>query len=221
MRTVIFDLDGTLADTSRDMIAAANAAFRVLGHGAPLDPEADRETGMQGGRAMLRLGRARLGLPEDEAAVSAQYPVLLDAYAADIARHSCLFPGVPAALDALAGAGYRLGICTNKPAHLAEVLLVRLGVRERFGAMIGAGSLAVNKPDPAPYRAAVEAAGGRLARSLLIGDTETDRRTARAAGVPCVLVTFGAGGRDVAALDPEAVMEHFDQLAGTVARLIG
>lgn len=220
MRTVVFDLDGTLADTSEDLLAAANACFRDLGLGTPLDARADALTAFHGGRAMLRLGYARLGLG-DEAAVDAQYPRLLAAYAAGIDTHTRLYPGAVEAVQALRAAGYATAICTNKPEGLAQELVRRLGIRDLFGALIGADTLPVRKPDPAPYRAAVAGAGGDVARSLLVGDTETDRRTAAAAGVPCVLVSFGPEGAGVARLAPEALLDHYADLPGLAARLLG
>ncbi|MDJ0626911.1 MAG: HAD-IA family hydrolase [Rhodobacter sp.] len=220
MRTVIFDLDGTLADTSGDLIAAANACFRDLGHGNPLDPVADRSTAFRGGRAMLRLGFDRLGLP-DTAAVEDQYPRLLAWYGENIDVFTKLYPGVEAAVERLLETGYTVGICTNKPEALAETLMSRLGVRGLFGSLVGADTLPVRKPDPAPYALAVARAGGDVSRSLLIGDTVTDRETARAAGVPCVLITFGPNGRQVADLAPEALLDDYDALAAVVSRLIG
>lgn len=217
--TIVFDLDGTLADTSADLIEAANACFRGLGHGDLLDPGRDALTAFHGGRAMLRLGFSRLGLG-DEAQVDAQYPVLLEAYAGGIDRFTRLYPGAAEAVGLLRGAGYATAICTNKPEGLAETLLARLGIRDQFDALIGADTLPTRKPDPAPYRAAVEGAGGTVARSLLIGDTATDRDTARAAGVPCILVSFGPEGAGVARLAPEALLDHYDDLPGLVARLL-
>ncbi|MEY4984951.1 MAG: hypothetical protein RIR62_3217 [Pseudomonadota bacterium] len=218
MRTVVFDLDGTLADTSGDLLAAANACFRALGHGDMLTG-ADRLTAFHGGRAMLRLGFSRLGRV-DEAMVDAQYPLLLDAYRGAIDTHTRLYPGAVAAVEELRRAGFAVSVCTNKPAALAELLLVRLGLRDLFGAMVGADTLPTRKPDPAPYVAAVERAGGIVARSMLVGDTETDRRTGLAAGVPVALVTFGPEGRAIARLEPEALLDHFDDLPALAERLI-
>lgn len=219
MRTVVFDLDGTLADTSADLVAAANACFRGLGHGDMLDPVADALTAFHGGRAMLRLGFARLG-QDDERAVDGQYPLLLEAYAGAIAVHTRLYPGVVAAVEALRSAGYATAICTNKPEGLAETLTRQLGIRDLFGALIGADTLPTRKPDVAPYAAAVAGAGGVMATSILIGDTETDRLTAAAAGVPAVLVTFGPEGGGVARLSPEALLDHYDDLPALAARLL-
>ena len=219
MRTVIFDLDGTLADTSADLIAAANACFRTLGHGDLLDPAADALTAFHGGRAMLRLGFSRLG-EGGEAEVDREYPRLLAFYEEAIDRETRLYPGALAAVEALRRAGFATGICTNKPARLAEILLTRLGVRDRFASLVGADTLPVRKPDPAPYVLSVERAGGSVARFMVIGDTETDRKTATAAGVPLVLVTFGPEGRGVARLSPEALLDHFDDLPELAAQVL-
>lgn len=218
MRTVVFDLDGTLADTSADLIAAANACFRGLGHGDLLDGR-DALTAFQGGRAMLRLGLGRVG-DWTEAQVDAQYPVLLEAYAQAIDRHTRLYPGAVAAVETLLRDGFATAICTNKPEGLAEDLLRRLGVRDLFGSLVGADTLPVRKPDPAPLHEALARVGGSAGRAMLVGDTDTDRRTGRAAGVPVALVTFGPEGRAVARLEPEALLDHFDALPALADRLV-
>ena len=222
-KTVVFDLDGTLADTAGDLIAAANAALAALGHPPQLKRGADDAVAVRGGRRMLALGHARLGITgaEAEAGIEAGYPLLLKAYAQAIAVHTVLYPGALAAVEMLRAAGHLTAICTNKPEALAEQLLRDLGVRDRFDALVGADTLPVRKPDPAPLRAAVERAGGTLTRSLLVGDSDTDRNTARAAGVPCILVGFGPGGPDaMAALEPEGLIAQFDALEGEIARLL-
>ncbi len=218
VRTVVFDLDGTLADTSTDLIAAANACFRAVGAGDMLGPF-DAPTAFQGGRAMLRLGFQRLGAV-DEAEVDRQYPLLLRAYAAAIDVHTRLYPGAPEAVGALRQAGFATAVCTNKPEGLADELLRRLGVRDLFGALVGADTLPVRKPDPAPLIEALARVGGTPARALLVGDTKTDRQTGRNAGVPVALVTFGPDGEQVARLDPEALLHHFDDLPDLAARMI-
>lgn len=221
MKTVVFDLDGTLADTSGDLIAAANACFRDMGAGDLLDARLDAGTALKGGRAMLRLGMDRLGRAKDEAAIDRYYPMLLDAYAQDINTHTVLYPGAVEAVTALKLAGYRVAICTNKPEELAHTLLTRLGVRDIFGSMLGADTLAVRKPDPEHLFETARRAGGDPAQCCLVGDTRTDRDTAAAAGVPCILVTFGPSGDDMAALNPEALLDDFADLPALVPTLIG
>lgn len=219
MVTVVFDLDGTLADTSGDLLAAANACFRDLGHGDVLTAD-DAGTALLGGRAMLRLGMARLGRPEDEAGLDALYPQLLEHYETAIDTHTVLYPGAMEAVAALVREGWKVSICTNKPERLAHLLLTRLGVRDSFAGLVGADTLAVRKPDPEALREAVRRAGGDPEICVLIGDSVTDRDTARAAGVPSVLVGFGPSGDDMAALEPEAIIGHFDELRDVVHRLL-
>lgn len=218
--TIVFDLDGTLADTSGDLIAAANACFRAMGAGDMLDPRQDAATALRGGRAMLRLGLSRLGRAEDEAEVARQYPLLLGHYEQAIDVHSFLYPGAMEAVTRLKSRGFATSICTNKPEALARLLMTRLDALDTFDALVGADTLPTFKPDPAPYKAAVERAGGQVARSLMVGDSETDHKTARAVGVPSVLVTFWPGQPDIARLQPEATLDHFDALDDVVTRLL-
>lgn len=221
MQTVIFDLDGTLADTSGDLIAAANACFDALGHGAILDPQADQLTAFHGGRAMLRLGFSRLSDDWTEAMVDAQYPHLLAHYAQNIDVFTKLYDGVLPALDRLAARGIPLGVCTNKPEGLAETLLRRLGIRDRFGAMLGADTLPVRKPDPEHLFETIRRLGGRAGNSVLVGDTLTDRKAAKSANVPCILVTFGPEGQAVSRMEPEGLLDHYDDLDRVLARVSG
>ena len=131
--TVVFDLDGTLADTAADLVAAANGCFSSRGLGALLDPVADAGIAFHGGRAMLRAGYARMPegmiLPHD--AEDVDFRRLLDFYEADIARHTTLYDGVDDALAELQGMGLILSICTNKPGALAEKLLAALEAKAR------------------------------------------------------------------------------------------
>ena len=128
MRCVVFDLDGTLADTSEDLLAAANACLPR----ACLGPE-DALTAFHGGRAMLRLGFTRLGQDWTEADVDAAYPRLLEAYGAAIAVHTRLYPGAMEAVEELKGAGFAVSICTNKPEGLARGCCRRWGCGGRSG----------------------------------------------------------------------------------------
>lgn len=220
-KTVIFDLDGTLVDTSRDLIAGANACFEALGLGAVLDTATDAALALRGGRAMLRLGFGRLGVVWDEAQIDREYPHFLRHYESVIDATSRPYDGAEAAVQALRDAGYATGICTNKPEKLSDMLLTRLGMRDLFDSHVGADTLAVRKPDPEPLRQAVRRAGGDPAHALLVGDTDTDRDTAAAAGMAAVLVTFGPLGHGVAELKPEALLDRYADLGAVVAGLIG
>lgn len=220
MRAAIFDLDGTLADTSADLLAAANAALAEGGVGAVLRCEVDRAAALRGGRPMLRLGLERARGEVDEALVEALYPRLLAHYADGLDRETRLYDGVEAALGALEAAGWRLGVCTNKPQRLADALLARLGLAGRFRAVLGADALPVRKPDPLHLTETILRAGGVRDRAVLVGDTAIDREAARAAAVPCILVAFGPEGKAVAELEPEGVLAHFDALVELLEALV-
>ena len=167
---------------------------------------------------MLDLGFSRAGgAPEGE--VDRQYPRLLRRYEEAICELTVMYPGAVEAVGRLRAEGHRTGICTNKPEGLAEMLLGKLGVRGLFDSLVGADTLEVRKPHPLPFVRAVEWAGGDVARSCLVGDTDTDHRTARAAGVPSILVAFGPSGEDMAALGPEVVLASYVELPGVVERL--
>lgn len=221
MKTVVFDLDGTLADTSGDLIAAANACFRDMGAGDLLDPEKDAGTALRGGRAMLRLGVSRMGRTADDPLIDEYYQALLDHYARDIDTHTRLYDGAMDAVDVLKQRGYIVAICTNKPEALARELLTRLGILDSFAAMLGADSLPVRKPDPEHLLETVRRAGGDPLHCLLVGDSDTDRNTSKAAGLPSILVTFGPSGDDMAALAPEALLERYSDLPDLVEQLLG
>lgn len=140
MRTVVFDLDGTLVDTSGDLIAAANSCFRARGLGDVLDTVADARVAFNGGRAMLREGFARTGAG-GEAEVDEDYHKLLAAYGDNIAVHSRAYDGAWSAVETLKQRGFAVAICTNKPEGLARQLLDTLGTAHVLPTLIGADTL--------------------------------------------------------------------------------
>ncbi len=219
-RTVIFDLDGTLADTSADLIDAANACFKADGLPAILDYTKHAAVAFGGGRAMLMKGSELLEQGWDESDVRRHYPRLLEYYGENIDRHTTIYDGVEEALDELSARGWVLGVCTNKPSGLAETLLQKLNLRDRFASMIGADTLPVRKPDPKPLFAAIDGAGGDRARSVLIGDTITDAKTGENAEIPVVLVAFGPEGEAVERFDPAALLEHYSDLPDLLDAMI-
>ena len=129
---------------------------------------------------MLRLGFARVQPGWTEADVDREYPRLLRFYEEAIDNQTRAYPGAAEAVEALRAAGYRTGICTNKPERLSRILLDRLALSDLFDALVGADTLPVRKPDPAPLPGrGARGPADSSARSLLVGDTDTDRRDRR------------------------------------------
>ena len=222
MRGAIFDLDGTLADTSADLLAAANAALGP--QGLPLlDLAEDRSFAGRGGRSMIRRSLAKDGrdpeAAENTVLTDRLYPVLLEAYAQSISVHTRLYDGLEACLDRLVAQGWRIGVCTNKPERLARQLLTDLGCLDRFGALLGADTLPVHKPDPEHMIETCRRIGADPTQSVMIGDTLTDLATARNAGRPCVLTTFGFAADPVETLGPDAIISHYDDLPDLLKEL--
>jgi phosphoglycolate phosphatase len=212
---VIFDLDGTLADTAPDLTAALNHALRELGR--PSIPAEDvRHMVGHGVRALLHKGLAATG-EVNEGLVDRGAPIFVDYYHAHIADGSRPFDGVEAALTELDARGVRLGICTNKLEGLARQLVAALDWSDRFAAIVGGDTLPQRKPDPAPVHAAIARTGG--GRAAFVGDSISDTDAARAAGIPCVALTFGFSDRPAEELGADALIDHFDQLIPTLERL--
>lgn len=212
---VVFDLDGTLADTADDLAAALNHALTQIGRPTLALPEVRAMVG-HGTRALMCKGLAATGEVSD-ALVDASLPALTAFYTANICRATTGYPGVEQALDTLAAGGARFAVCTNKPEVLARMLVEALGWGDRFAAIIGGDTLAVAKPDAAPLHAAIARAGG--GRAAYVGDSITDADTARAAAIPFVAVSFGFLDRPVSELGADAVIDHYDALPEALASL--
>src|SRR5215472_3894556 len=218
MRTIVFDLDGTLVDTAPDLIGSLNVLF-ARERLAPVTLDEGR--GMIGGgvRRLIERALSLQGRTFTAAEIDALIADYVTHYAEHIADNSRPFPGVEAALDALAARGDRFAVCTNKLAWLSVRLLARLGLSARFVAICGRDTFAIGKPDPEGLRRTIQAAGGDLAGSIMVGDSATDISTARAAGVPVVAVDFGYTDVPVAELDPDRVISHFDALPAAIGAL--
>ena len=217
--TIVFDLDGTLVDTAPDLIGSLNVLFAREGL-KPISLEDGPRIIGGGIKRLIERGLAREGQKFMPAHVDALYQDYLAYYAQHIADRSRAFPGVTAALDALAARNSRLAICSNKLAWLSERLLDTLGLRSRFAVICGPDTFGVQKPDREVLRRTVLAAGGTVGAAVMIGDSGTDIATARAAGVPVVAVDFGYTDVPVSVLKPDLIISHFDQLPTAVAGLL-
>jgi phosphoglycolate phosphatase len=219
VRTVVFDLDGTLVDTAPDLIKALN--FVLDREGLPPVPlHSARNMIGAGARRLIERGleaEGRIATPADITRLTGDF---IDYYAAHIADGSRPFEGLEDALDDLAGRGYQFAVCTNKLEWLSKRLLDQLGLSSRFAAICGADTFGVSKPDPVILQQTVARAGGQLASTVMVGDAGTDVGVARRAGVPVVCVEFGYTDVPVADLKPDLLIGHMRDLPGAVERLI-
>ncbi len=217
--TIAFDLDGTLVDTAPDLIGTLNVLLKE--EGLPALPLLDARPFIgRGARWMIQRGFEAAGAPLDEARTSRLFDRFIGYYFDHIADESRPFPGVEAALDGLKAAGARLAVCTNKRTDLSRALLDALDLTRRFDAVVGSDATPAIKPDPRHLTAAVAAAGGSMAKALLVGDAATDAGAARAAGAPLILVSFGYTEIPAHELAPDLLIHHFDELEDGCARLL-
>ncbi|MGD0562903.1 MAG: HAD-IA family hydrolase [Roseiarcus sp.] len=217
--TLVFDLDGTLAETAGDLIGALNFVLAREGI-APVPRAAARALLGAGGRALIARGFKLSGRELAPARLDALFADFLVHYNAHIADESWLFPGVEACLSRCAEAGWRLAVCTNKLEHSSHLLLGKLGVADRFAFVCGQDTFGVAKPDPKPLLETIRKVGGDPARAAMVGDSRTDIETARAAGTPVVAVDFGYTDVPVAELAPDRVISHFDALFEAAEELL-
>ena len=217
--TIVFDLDGTLIETAPDLVGTLNVLLAREGVAAlPLD-QARMMIG-QGAKALIARGFAASGAPLEELRLSALFDDFIVHYLAHIADESRPFPGVLAAMDTLEAAGARLAVCTNKRADLSVALLDELKLSHRFAAIVGGDAVPAQKPDAGHLIATIERSGGDVKRAVMIGDSVSDAKAARAAGVPLVLVSFGYTDIPARDLDPDILIDHFDELVGACEKLM-
>ncbi|HEX9323379.1 MAG TPA: HAD-IA family hydrolase [Xanthobacteraceae bacterium] len=216
--TIVFDLDGTLVDTAPDLIATLNALFAREGLPSPGGGLRNMIGG--GARRLIERALAQESIKISDRELERLYAGYIEHYAAHIADCSRPFPGLEPALDALAAAGCRLAVCTNKLEFLAVRLLDALGLAGRFAAICGQDTFGMQKPDPEVLRRTVARAGGRMKCALMVGDSDTDIHMAREAAVPVVAVDFGYTETPVSLLAPDRIISRFDDLPTAVSELL-
>ncbi len=189
---VLFDLDGTLADTAPDLADALNATLRAYGLD-PLPFEAIRPHVSHGGIALVRLG---FGMAPDEPGFEERRQYLLEHYRANICRRTHPFPGMEEVIKVLATRGIPWGVVTNKPSWLTEPLLHQLPLPATPGCVVSGDTCPERKPHPMPLLHACETLACDPTTTLYVGDAERDIQAGRAAGMVTVCALFGYLGAD-------------------------
>jgi phosphoglycolate phosphatase len=222
MLTIVFDLDGTLIDTAPDLIATLNLVLAREG----IKPVAyDEARKMIGGGARGLIERALIADGRDGSApafkpeLDRMFAGFIEHYAAHIADQSRPFPKLEITLDRLAADGYRLAVCTNKLEWLSVRLLDTLNLSKRFAAICGQDTFGMQKPDPEVLRRTILKAGGEPGRAIMVGDSGTDVRTARAASLPVIAVTFGYSEVPIESLRPDRLISSYAELVAAIREI--
>jgi phosphoglycolate phosphatase len=217
--TLLIDLDGTLVDTAADLTAALNRLLASLDLTQLPESTVRRLVG-HGAARLVEWGIAAAGGRPDGQRLPERVQMFLDIYGRDPAARSRPYDGVIDTLDRWRRAGHRLAVCTNKPQAPSEAILRDLALMPYFAGVAGGDRFDVKKPAGGHLTRTVELVGGRIDRTVLIGDSQTDLDAGRAAGLPVVLVDYGYASQPVAELGADAVVSSFTEIPDLLPELL-
>lgn len=217
-KTVIYDLDGTLIDSAKDMqVAVSNV---LADHGLPPVTEDDVRFFMgQGSKVTMNKAFSKYGQTLDDDALTAVTAEFVRYYEADPVSHTVAFDGVAEVVARFARLGLRQGVCTNKFEKPSRMILEHLKLMPPIADVAGADTFPVRKPDPRHILMLVERMGGDPKSTVMIGDSIHDVEAAHAAGLPAVLVSWGYTVRPASELGAEAVIQRFGALPDALGEI--
>ncbi|MGD8640385.1 MAG: phosphoglycolate phosphatase [Gammaproteobacteria bacterium] len=212
---ILIDVDGTLVDSVPDLAFCVDEMMKQLGR-APQGVEKVRNWVGNGVDRLIK--RALVGQMDgepDETSFNQARPMFLDLYADNVSKRSVLFDGVREGLDYLKSQGYALGCVTNKASQFTLPLLKDLNIYDEFGIVVCGDTLPKKKPDPLPLLHAAEHFNVKPEQALMIGDSISDVKAARAAGFQIICMSYGYNhGEDIRGYDPDLVIDSMVQLKG-------
>jgi len=217
-RMILVDLDGTMVDSCPDLAYSVDTMMARLGR--PPRGEAAVRTWVGNGveRLIKRALTGEMDGEPPEADYARAYPIFMEVYGENTYGRSVLYPGVREGLDHLRAAGFPLGCVTNKAAQFTLPLLTHFGILDHFGIVVSGDTLPERKPHPAPLLHAARHFGVPPADALMIGDSVSDVKAARAAGFRIICVSYGYNhGQDIRTAAPDAVIDSFTELPGLLA----
>jgi len=216
---VLIDLDGTLIDSVPDLAYCVDALMAELGLPARGEAKVRQWVGNGIERLVKRALLDQLDGEPDQALLDKALPIYLALYKDNLSQRSRLYPGVQEGLQFLHDAGYKLGCITNKAAAFTEPLLKGLGIYDYFRIVVSGDTLPVKKPDPLPLLHAAQFFKVEPSQALMVGDSISDVKAARAAGFQVVCVSYGYNhGQDIRDAHPDAVIDSMAQLSGMLAQ---
>jgi phosphoglycolate phosphatase len=206
-------------DTAPDLHAATNHVLGLIDRPAISMAELRAFVG-HGAMNLIERGIAATGEAVDQATLKKLHCQFLSYYGDNISDHSVVFDGLLDVLDKAQARGLKMGVCTNKVEGLSHKLLNELNMMQRFGSLVGGDTLPIMKPDPAPLVEAAARLGVASKNYMMVGDSETDIRTAQNAGVPILAVSFGYTSQHVSAFNPTHVIDHYNEAWAIIERYL-
>jgi len=210
-KAIVWDLDGTLIDSAADIAYSLNLLLVEDG----LVPHSLADIALMVGNGVAKLlerGYEAASAPLTDGNRPVVLKRFMDVYAANATRETAPYPGVEDVLRRYQSEGVVQGICTNKPEGITRKILKDLDLDKYFSSVIGGDTCSINKPDPIPLMTCLTELGVAKEEAVMIGDSGVDARTAQAAGIPCILVSFGYLHEPIENLNANAVIDHFSTL---------
>jgi phosphoglycolate phosphatase len=216
--TVIYDLDGTLIDSAKDMQVAVSHV--LADHGLPPVTLDDVRIFMgQGSKVTMNKAFTKYGKVLDDESLSAVTREFVRYYEADPVSHTTAFDGVAEVVARFDRMGLKQGVCTNKFENPSRIILQHLKLMPPITDVAGADTFTVRKPDPGHILQLIDMMGGHRDRAVMIGDSIHDVAAAHGAGLPAVLVSWGYTARPASELGAEAVIDRFAALPDALGQI--
>lgn len=212
MNLLIFDLDGTLIDSKLDLVHSVNATRALMN----MEPISEELVSSYVGNGAPVLVRRALGTEASEADVARALEYFLSYYRAHMLDNTRLYPGVREALDRLLAGEQKMAVLTNKPVRISRMIVQGLGLAKHFFQVYGGNSFEQKKPDPVGIEALLSESGAPRERTIMVGDSYVDIRTARNAGVMACGVLYGFQPETFADEPPDLVVDNMMELADYV-----
>lgn len=208
---IIFDLDGTLIDTSHDLLETVNYCLKTV----DLEPVEYEQLAVligQGAKVMLTRAFNLRNRPISDRELNDFFELFISHYGENMPGRSKAYDGLAEALERLRSDGIRFAICTNKHESMARSLMEKLNMSDQFVTLTGGDTFPFRKPDGRHILETIKLAGGKLNRTIMIGDSINDIAAAKNARVPSIGVPFGFSDVPIEELEPDAVISHYDEL---------
>ena len=215
---IIFDLDGTLVDSARDLSGALNHVLK-LAHRPEIEISRVRHLVGDGARALIIKGFSETGILPAENVIDEILQEFLVYYTENITTQTIIFPGALKLIEKLDDMNIPMGLCTNKPLKLTEKLMSEIGLSDYFAAIVGGDSFEYRKPDPRHLTSTLEMMSCAPDSAVMVGDSANDVMAAKAAGIPVVCVSFGYSKVPVQDLNPDVVIDHYDDFLNALKKI--